>query len=148
MTPSTQINLMKLNKRLHNLEKLIRPKFLAINERLQREVDNEEIHDFEIELQIDFYTVDGNEPLAQYFHFIPAKKEHGLQIGDGENYNTFYHWIEHEMSGEKLCWLYHALYDHIRLSREEMIQIDRVWWDINVSYQYGNLGFEKIGEME
>ena len=140
---SHQAHLIELNERLRHLETVIRPKFLAMNEQLQREVENGEIHDFEIELQIDFYTADGEEPLSQYFHYIPAKKEHGLQIGDGENHNTFYHWIEHEMSGEKHCWLYHSFYDHIRLSTEKMLQIDRVWWDINVSYQYGNLGFEK-----
>ena len=146
MTSSVLIDLMELNARLRGLEKLIRPKFLSKHEQLQREVENEEIHDYEIGLQIDFYTAKSDEPLTQYFHHMSAHTKYELQIGDGKNHNDFYYSKDHEMSGENHCWLYHSLYDHLHLEMSQMLQIQSVWWDINVSYQYGNRGFEKIGE--
>lgn len=134
--------LLELNEKLSNLEKTIKAKIVTFYSELAKNLKNKsgEIIDFEMELEINLYDFQ-DALITQFRDLISKKKLNNWQFDDGKNHNDFFTLKHHTMFGERQCWLYHSLYDHLDLTLEQMLKIESVWWDINVSYQYGNKGF-------
>ncbi|MGE4455990.1 MAG: hypothetical protein AB7E13_03525 [Arcobacteraceae bacterium] len=141
----TSQKLIELNKKLFNLEKLV--KVQVVNTILDIKnilhCNTSKIVDYEMELEISFYNSQ-EEVLAIYRDWISNINLNCWQVADGKNHNDFFTSTNHEMSGQKQCWLFHSLYDHLNLTIEQILTIEDIWWDINVSYQYGNNGFSFV----
>ncbi len=137
--------LIELNEKLSNLEKTIKKRIIKFHSEIinQKNIINE-IIDFEMDLEIDFYNLTG-ELITQYHDSIFSNKLKHWQFDDGKNHNDFVIWENHKMFGQKQCWLFHSLYDHLNLTIEQILTIEDIGWDINISYQYGNEGFKLNG---
>lgn len=136
---------IELNEKLSNLEKAIKKCIIKFHSEIVNQKNiNKEIIDFEMDLEINFYN-SREELITQYHDSIFSKKLNRWQFDDGKNHNDFITWKNHKMFGQKQCWLFHSLYDHLNLTMEQVLTIEDIWWDINVSYQYGNEGFKLNG---
>ena len=137
--------LVELNEKLSNLEKEIKKRIIKLHsEMINLKNNTKEIIDFEIELEINFYN-SKEELITQYHGSISNKKLNCWQFDDDKNHNNFVIWKNHKMFNQKQCWLFHSLYEHLNLTIEQIFTIENVWWDANVSYQYGNKGFKFNG---
>ena len=142
--------LLKLNNRLHLFQKRIIKEVKKLDSELAKRVedDNDELEDYEIDLELSFYLkVDDTEYKEEDDNIIMTMHEYVKGISDKErgdypwdetNHNEFQHRDFHDMKDEHHCWLYHCLYDHTELTWDDMLRIGSFWMDIHVCYQYSD----------
>jgi hypothetical protein len=109
---------------------------IAVKKMCQK-IDN--ITDYELELNIVFYK-DKDE--GELVFFTERMKSHFLHhvhcnINDKANHNVTSATIDNRILNEqKHCWLLHRLYDDCAVSWEDILDINCVWFDVDVRYQY------------
>lgn len=130
-----------LNNKLSELEKkifiLARQCNHEIEEKLQKGLFD--IDDYEIDSNICFCigcdeVVSWNEDMK--FALKNFKKQDYWGIADEKDHNTA---TEHLLRFQKHCWFLHRLYDDFLLSWDKICQIDNIWFEIVIWYQYNFL---------
>ena len=121
--------LEKLNQKLTKIEAKIYDfaeyKFQSTQKR------RDELTDFEIDIEITFYSGDKEILILQESlksHFNVHRK---TNLNDGENHNVTSAMIINEvLNTQQHCWLLHRLYDDYNISWKMILAIDNVWFDI------------------
>ena len=99
--------------------------------------NDENITDYELEVELSFYVDD--DELASWkemmkSHFIYDRH---CNINDKGNHNVTSATINNRtLNEQKHCWLLHSLYDDCGVLWEDILHINCVCFDVNVSYQY------------
>ena len=148
MTRDQRLFLVNLNKRLSEIEKQLKKETLDIitmmNKRLEDEADW--INDYEIECTVEFY-LNENDPaysddedniLAEFTEGISLLRyaDHSLLASD-ENWNDLsLPDLDNPEQREHHGWFYHQLYDHTKITWEDMLRIGDIWVDINITLQH------------
>lgn len=139
--PHLHSRLREINIELTAIEKRIMKTALRLDANLGKELENDvdEIIDYELDVTIDCYGVDGSDyPLCTLEEGLKqcSIDDNNWGLNDGENHNEFQFRENHPMFGEQHCWLFHCLYDHYYLTWEEIASIQNFWIDIKPRYQY------------
>ena len=148
MTQEQRLSLVNLNSRLSEIEKQLKKETLDIitmmNKRLEDEADW--INDYEIECTVEFY-LNENDPaysddedniLAEFTEGISLLRyaDHSLLASD-ENWNDLsLPDLDNPEQREHHGWFYHQLYDHTKITWEDMLRIGDIWVDINITLQH------------
>jgi len=148
MTQEQRLFLVNLNSRLSEIEKQLKKETLDIitmmNKRLEDEADW--INDYEIECTVEFY-LNENDPaysddedniLAEFTEGISLLRyaDHSLLASD-ENWNDLsLPDLDNPEQREHHGWFYHQLYDHTKITWEDMLRIGDIWVDINITLQH------------
>ena len=142
--------LLKLNNRLHLFQnKIIKEAKKLDSELIKRvEDENDELEDYEIDLELSLYLKeDDKEYKEDDDNIIMTLNDYVKGISDKEcdypwddtNHNEFHiRNNPHNMKDEHHCWFYHCLYDHTELTWDDMLRIGSFWMDIHVHYQYSD----------
>ncbi len=115
-------------------------------EKLLHENPDEDIIDYELEVELVFTTsqeqdeygddlefINWNEPV--YFKSFNEGDPFG--INDKRCHNVTTSIIDNKaLNRQKHCWLLHRLYDDFDVSWDDILRIDGLYFDIKVSYQY------------
>jgi len=148
MTREQRLFLVNLNNRLSEIEKQLKKETLEIitmmNKRLEDGADW--INDYEIECTVEFYlneddpsySDDDDNILAEFTEGISLLRyaDHSLLASD-ENWNDCsIHDLDNPDQREHHGWFYHQLYDHTKISWEDMLRIGDIWVDINITLQH------------
>ena len=142
--------LIKFNKQLHLFQDRIIKEAKKIDSELIKRVNDkdDELDDYEIDLQVSFYLKDDDPDYREdQDNIIAILNDYvkGISLPDytefdfrwdETNHCEFQYWDWHEMKDEHHCWLYHCLYDHTSLTWEDIMRIGSFWADIRVKYQY------------
>lgn len=119
----------------------------VLQSELHSGVDN--MDDYELDVEIKCYSSeeDAKELLCTLHYNLHELSllDNGHYVNDGIYHNTFYHWENHPMmnginhnkfyycenhpmKGERHCWLFHCLYDHIHpdLTWEQIASIEHI----------------------
>ena len=148
MTREQRLFLVNLNKRLSDIEQQLKKEALAIittmNKRLEDAADW--INDFEIECTVEFY-LNENDPaysddedniLAEFTEGISLLRyaDHSL-LASTENWNDCsIPDMDHPEQREHHGWFYHQLYDHAKISWDDILRIGDIWVNINLMLQH------------
>jgi len=148
MTRDQRLFLVNLNKRLSEIEKQLKKETLEMiammNNRLEDATDW--INDYEIECSVEFYlheddpaySEDEDNILAEFTEGISLLRyaDHSLLASD-ENWNDLsLPDLDNPDQREHHGWFYHQLYDHTKISWEDMLRIGDIWVDINITLQH------------
>ncbi|MEA1919893.1 MAG: hypothetical protein U9N52_08645 [Campylobacterota bacterium] len=133
-----------LNNRLNIIESEIKQRGLKENQRAIKKVLNQKhkISGYKLEVEISVHYKN-KEPVVTWFKDLKALymtdniQKHNCHIGDGLNHNTTMSICDNlKLHNQTHCWLLHSLYHHIGLSFENILNIDYLWYDIKITYQY------------
>jgi hypothetical protein len=140
----------ELNERLRRMEYALVREARMIGEVLRRRVlDNEDwLSDYEVELRIDYYLRESDPAyrddcdniLATYRDSLKFPRRGHCLLADGRDWNEFQSWDRayHPLWHQHHCWLFHCLYDHIRLPWEDIARIGMIWTDLKVIMQHAD----------
>lgn len=147
--------LLLLNKRLREEEMRVFEQYRQLEKHCQSMVNNREIKDFELEVE---WSCWNENHYIKFDDSIEGNPFYSMNcVGDFMMHHTEEEYITHcfntlrEFSGfiprnspiitEPHCYMFHHLYDHCReLTWFDICNIDKVWIEIKVTYQF----FSKI----
>jgi len=148
MTREQRLFLVNLNNRLSEIEKQLKKETLEIitmmNKRLEDDADW--INDYEIECTVEFYlneddpaySDDEDNILAEFTEGISLLRyaDHSL-LASSENWNDLsLPDLDNPEQREHHGWFYHQLYDHTKITWDDMLRIGDIWVDINITLQH------------
>jgi len=148
MSREQRLFLVNLNMRLSEIEQQLKKETLAIittmNKRLKDDADW--INDFEIDCTVEFYlreddpaySDEDDNILAEFTEGVALLRyaDHSL-LASEENWNaTGITDLDNPDQKEHHCWFYHQLYDHTKISWDDMLMIGDIWVDINLMLQH------------
>ena len=133
-----------LNSKLVAIEASIKQRGLeesqiAINKMLTQE---HKISGYELEVEISMHSK-SKELICRWYKdlkplfLLENDEKYNCHIGDEINYNsTLKLYDNKKLHHQKHCWLLHSLYHEIGVSFENILNIEYLWFDIKVKYQY------------
>jgi hypothetical protein len=132
-------HIAKLNSRLRKVEKRVYELAKKEHQRvLKRVLEKEDgIIDYELHVRIVFYS--NEEEIATYEEYLKPNflLDRKSNLNDNQNHNVSSTLYPHPLlNAQKHCWLLHHLYDDVLLPWEQILSIDILFVDIDVSYQY------------
>ncbi len=148
MTREQRLFLVNLNNRLSEIEKQLKKETLEIitmmNKRLEDEADW--INDYEIECTVEFYLNEDDPAYSDEEDNILAEFTEGISLlryadhsllASSENWNDMsLPDLDNPDQNEHHDWFYHQLYDHTKITWEDMLRIGDIWVDINITLQH------------
>jgi hypothetical protein len=148
MTREQRLFLVNLNNRLSEIEQQLKKEALAIIDTMDKRIEDaaDWINDFEIECTVEFYlneydpaySDDEDNILAEFTEGISLLRyaDHSL-LASTENWNDLsIPDLDHPEQNEHHGWFYHQLYDHAKISWDDMLRIGDIWVDINLTLQH------------
>jgi len=132
------------NSKLTTIETSIKQRGLeesqrAINKMLTQEYN---ISGYELDVEISMHSKN-KELICRWYkdlkplYLLDDIEELNCNIDDGINHNsTFNFYNNKKLHKQKHCWLLHSLYHEIGVSFENILNIEYIWFDIKVKYQY------------
>lgn len=129
----------KLNTKLQKIEKRVYGLAKKEHQRVLKKVLEKKdcIVDYELYINIFFYY--DEEEIATYEEYFKPNflLDKTSNFNDNQNHNVtkgiHYHPL---LNAQNHCWLLHHLYDDAMLSWQQILSIDKIAIDIDVSYQY------------
>lgn len=127
-----------LNSKLSDLEQRIFHLAIQYNQEVEEKLKKGiiDIDEYEIDSNICF-CVAGHELVSwnedMKFALKRFKNQDYWGIADGKDHNTAH---ENHLRSQKHCWFLHRLYDDFFLNWYKICQIDNIWFDIVIWYQY------------
>ncbi len=95
------------------------------------------ITDFELDVEILFLKGDDEVLVLNEYMNTAFEGKKLTQINDKQCHNVSGSMIENKvLNTQKHCWLLHRLYDDYFIDWDVILQIDCVWFDIIIHYQY------------
>jgi hypothetical protein len=148
MTREQRLFLVNLNNHLSEIEKQLKKESLEIitmmNKRLEDYADW--INDYEIECIVEFYLNEDDPAYSDEEDNILAEFTEGISLlryadhsllASSENWNDLsLPDLDNPDQREHHGWFYHQLYDHTKISWEDMLRIGDIWVDINITLQH------------
>lgn len=145
LTENQIVFLRNLNNKLVEIEGLLITEVIKLTEiGDSRLVDpNDWIDDYEIECRItfilnendpDFKEDDDNILIELDGECYKHQDRDTSLLDDGDNYNE-YKRLDHPISKEHHCYLFHTLDDHTGLGWSNILRIGLIWLDVNIIYQ-------------
>jgi hypothetical protein len=134
----------KLNQFLETIEEKAYNLAKIENQTALKKLQNKEnnIDDYELEIQFMFFTKDRKDDGVELLTIIEHVKHHfnknsEINLNDKENHNVTKSIINSKaLNEQKHCWLLHCLYDDYHISWDRILDIDGVYFDINIRLQY------------
>jgi hypothetical protein len=132
-------NIARLNSKLKKIEKRVYELAKKEHQRvLKRVLEKEDcIVDYELHVKIVFYSKE--EEMATYEEYLKPNflLDKKTNLNDNQNHNVTSTLYPHPLlNAQKHCWLLHHLYDNVLLPWEQILSIDTLCVDVEVSYQY------------
>ena len=133
-----------LNDKLRLLEASIKNRGLEESQRAIEKVLTQEhnINGYELDVEISVHSK-SKELICRWYkelkplYLLDDDQQYNCKIADNLNYNSTLHLCHNnKLHKQKHCWLLHSLYHEIGLSFENILNIEYVWFDIKVKYQY------------
>ncbi len=140
----THINRIRsLNHKLKTEEERIRPFAMQLIDSLKKQVQEKQIDDFNIQQHLSFFS---NNTACNKRHGVeegdPFSEEKGFLLFGEQTEDMFYsdNWNElpkgHTLADELFCYSMHCLVFHGSLTWQDIIDIDEVWIELKVDYQF------------
>lgn len=143
LTPKVYEKLVLLNKKLQQEERRIFYQYRKIQKQCVQMIGNKEIDDFNIEVIVKYWN---NKHYKKYEPSIDGNPFFETNcVGDfmtfqqEADYNSFRHNENHNQAPFpeiNHCYSFHHLYDHTNLTWFDIYNIDEVWMEIKVDYQF------------
>ncbi|MDG5800784.1 hypothetical protein QA597_10475 [Marinilabiliaceae bacterium ANBcel2] len=105
--------------------------------------------DYEIEILVELFAPEKYDRFAElegnpFYSFIPHLLYQKHQIDDDEhtdwvldrNHNEFQHHKKHPLRNQHHCCLFHELYDHTPLAWQDILDIEEMWIEVNLTSQF------------
>lgn len=142
--------LIKLNDKLHLIEKSIVKSAIEIDKLLRLRVKDDEdlLVDYSIVCEISFPVAPVARALpdrrifpricetgSDWTEYLKGISELGSVLDSGENYNPFLTY-DGELSKMKHCWLFYILYAKFHMTWREMCCVLAAWSDLEVTHHY------------
>jgi hypothetical protein len=148
MTREQRRFLINLNNRLSDIEKQLKKEVLQIIKTMDKRIKDESdwINYYEIGCTIRFllneddpaYSDDEDNILAEFWEGVAL-----LRYTERSLLASEYNWndcnipdIDNLDQIEYHCWFYHQLYDHAKISWDDMLRIGEIWVDLNLTLQH------------
>ena len=134
----------KLNSNLKIIEANIKARGLEESQRAISKMLIQEngICGYELDVEISMHSK-SKELICRWYkdlkslYLLDDVKQYNCNIADGINYNSTANIYDNKkLHHQKHCWLLHSLYHDIGLSFCNILNIEYVWFDIKVKYQY------------
>ena len=145
MTREQRLFLVNLNNRLSEIEKQLKKEALEIIDTLDKRIHDQLdwINYYEIEAIVEFFLKRDDPQFSEYYDNTLAEFNERLSFlkyADASNLASEENWnnlslpdIDHPDQQEHHCLFYNKLYDHARLSWDNMLRIGDIWVDINIT---------------
>jgi len=132
------------NSKLKSIESSIKLRGLDESERAINKMLTQEygINGYELDVEISMHSK-SKELICRWYkdlkplYLLDNTEEHNCKIANGVNYNSTSNICKNnKLNNQKHCWLLHSLYQDIGLSFSDILNIEYIWFDIKVKYQY------------
>jgi hypothetical protein len=148
MNREQRLFLVNLNNRLSEIEKQLKKEALEIiktmNKRLEDDADW--INDYGIKCTVEFYLNENDPEYSDEEDNLQAEfdecvgllryADHSLLASDKNWNDTSIADMDNPDQLEHHGWFYHQLYDHAKLSWDNMLRIGDIWVDIKITLQH------------
>ena len=133
-----------LNNKLKIIESSIKQRGSVESQRAISKVLTQEgnISGYELDVEVSMHSK-GKELICRWYkdlkplYLLDNIQEHQCNIANGINYNsTVPSYNNKKLHKQKHCWLLYSLYNDIGLSLTNILNIEYIWFDIKVKYQY------------
>lgn len=136
---TTVKDIARLNSKLKRVEKRVYELAKKEHQRVLKKVLEREdgIVDYELHVKIVFYS--NEEEITTYEEYLKPNflLDRKTNLNDNQNHNVTSTLYPHPLlNAQKHCWLLHHLYDDILMPWEQILKVDTLFVDIDVSYQY------------
>ena len=136
------LRIIRLNERLINEEERIRVVAEALHKALEKQKAEKVFDDYNISASLMLFS---NEE--------ECNKRHGVEVGDpffvDKHYTmfsagmdeSFYtddwnEWSDKFSINDRMCYTMHHIYEHQKVTIEDLVATDEVWIELNVDYQF------------
>ena len=148
MNREQRLFLVNLNNRLSEIEQQLKKEALEVIDTMDKRLEDgsDWIDDYEIECTVEFY-LNENDPAysddednlqAEFTEGVGLLRyaDHSLLASD-ENWNDrSIPDLDNPEQREHHGWFYHQLYDHAKLSWDDMLRIGDIWVNIHLTLQH------------
>ena len=133
-----------LNSKLRLIEAYIKNRGLEESQKKKKKMLTKEhnIGGYELDVEISMHSK-SKELICMWYkdlkplYLLDNTEQHNCKIADNINYNsTLNLYDNNKLHKQKHCWLLHSLYHDIGLSFENILNIEYIWFNIKVKYQY------------
>ncbi len=132
------------NSKLKTIETSIKQRGLEESQRAINKILTQEynISGYELDVEISMHSK-SKELICRWYkdlkplYLLDNTEQHNCNIDDGINHNsTLAIYDNNKLHKQKHCWLLYSLYHDIGVSFENILNIEYIWFDIKVKYQY------------
>ncbi len=132
------------NSKLATIETSIKQRGLEESQRAIEKMLTQEhnINGYELDVEISMHSK-SKELLCRWhkdlkpLYLLDNAEQYNCNIADNINYNSTPNLYDNKkLHNQKHCWLLHSLYHEIGVSFENILNIEYIWFDIKVKYQY------------
>ena len=132
------------NSKLRTIEASIKQRGLEESQRAINKILTQEhnISGYELDVEISMHSK-SKELICRWYkdlkplYLLDDTEQHNCNIDDAKNYNSTLDIYKHKkLNNQKHCWLLYSLYHEIGVSFENILNIEYIWFDIKVKYQY------------
>lgn len=148
MNREQRLFLVNLNSRLAEIEQQLKKEALAIIATMDKRIEDDAdwINDYEIECRVEFY-LNENDPaysdeednlLAEFTEGVGLLRyaDHSLLASEDNWNDCSIPDMDNPDQDEQHCWFYHQLYDHAKISWDNMLRIGDIWVSIEITLQH------------
>ena len=148
MNREQRLFLVNLNNRLSEIEQQLKKEALEVIDTMDKRLEDgsDWIDDYEIECTVEFYLNENDPAYSDDEDNLQAEFTEGvglLRYADHSLLASEENWndcgipdMDDPAKNEHHCWFYHQLYDHAKLSWENMLRVGDIWVDINLTLQH------------
>jgi hypothetical protein len=148
MTREQRLFLVNLNNRLFEIEQHLKKEALAIIDTMEKRIEEgtDWINYYVVKCKVGFYLNENDPAYSDKECNLQAELIEGVGLRMYKNHSFLAsadNWndrgipdIDDPDKDEHHCWFYHQLYDHAKLSWENILRIGDIWVDINLILQH------------
>jgi len=132
-----------LNNKLKNMEEKIYRVVLQENQKALEKIEKKEHNIIGYEIEVEFFIYENSESeeklLVHWKENLKSLfvKEDKWGLNDNRCHNTTSIFQKNELlNRQKHCYLLHNLYDHYSLNWDDIFKIDRIYFDLQIQYEY------------
>lgn len=129
--------LRNLNKKISEIEKLIKKESLQETVRLEKKLKDKEnpLTDYEMNFHLSYWINDKNTKYITEQNECAKSTTKDPLIADGKNYDACEFYSRELNKNDIYCYLFHDLEHHKKLKWDQMVDISKILLDVVVTYQ-------------